>query len=315
MDIRLIAREDIEAPRWNGCVHYAHNSRIYGYTWYLDNICDGWLGLVEGNYESVFPLVWNQKIGSIKQLHQPLLCQQLGIFSVRACSQPRMRAFVEAIPDEYRYIDIALNSANGGFQPPAGYSLESRPNYILSLNKPYEELYAGYSSNLRRKLKKADKEGFYIAPTVKPELLAEMARQSNKERGIVIPERCYYSMMRMAYNAAHRGKGTIWGVYRQKDQSLCAAMLLLFNGARITNLFNASTAEGLELNAMAVLIDRLIEQQANKPAFIDFEGSAIEGVAQFYQSFGAELEPYYRLQRNNLPWWANIAKKLAALRR
>ena len=62
MDLRLLSREAIEAAKWNGCVHYASNSKIYGYTWYLDNVAEEWMGLVEGDYQSVFPLVFNQKL-------------------------------------------------------------------------------------------------------------------------------------------------------------------------------------------------------------------------------------------------------------
>ncbi|MEL7020062.1 MAG: hypothetical protein AAGK47_00510, partial [Bacteroidota bacterium] len=58
MDIQLIKREDIEKPRWDGCVHYSPNGNVFGYTWYLDAIAREWDGLVENNYESVMPLVY-----------------------------------------------------------------------------------------------------------------------------------------------------------------------------------------------------------------------------------------------------------------
>ena len=305
LELRLIRREDIEPARWNGCVYYAHNSRVYGYTWYLDNVCDAWDGLVEGNYESVFPLVWKEKLG-IKQLYQPLLCQQLGLFSVHVCSPTRLRAFLEAIPAEYRQINVQLNAGNGGFKPPEGFSIEERPNYVLLLDQPYEALRAQYSSNLKRNLKKAEQVGFYLNPTVKPETLAEMARAHHQAQGNPVPEAVYYTMMRLAYNAQHRGLGTILGAFRDSDHELCAAMLLVNNGPRMINLFNASTPAGLEQGAMPWLIDQLIQQNAGKPRVLDFEGSAIEGVARFYQSFGAELEPYYRLKAERLPWWAKF---------
>lgn len=101
MNIRRISREDIDDKKWNGCVHYASNGNPYGYTWHLDAISEVWEGLVEGDYESVFPLVWNEKLRLAKQLYQPFFAQQLGIYSINMLSAKRIESFLKAIPSEY----------------------------------------------------------------------------------------------------------------------------------------------------------------------------------------------------------------------
>jgi hypothetical protein len=59
---------------------------------------------------------------------------------------------------------------------------------------------------------------------------------------------------------------------------------------------------------MPYLIDLFIQSNSGKPAFIDFEGSSIDSIARFYQSFGAENLPYYNIKKNMLPWWLKWKK-------
>ncbi len=76
MEIKYLKREEIEDKKWNGCVHFAINNLPYAYTWYLDNVAEQWYGLVYGDYDLVFPLVWNRRWG-FNYLYQPFASQQL----------------------------------------------------------------------------------------------------------------------------------------------------------------------------------------------------------------------------------------------
>ncbi len=310
MEIKLLQRNEIEAARWNGCVHYAKNSKIYAYTWYLDNVCgQNWVGLVEGNYESVFPLVWNDKMLRIRQLYQPYLCQQLGIFSVNMLSKERIAAFLSAIPAQYKYWDIRLNDGNKNVLKLADkYQIETKVNYLIELNKPYEELRAAYSKNTKRNLKKAINAKLYLTAGLSPEEFVAAVKTAQEVKGIKHPEALYHTAHRIIYNCLHRGIGTILGVYTAQKK-LCAAMFLMTEGRAIVNLLNFSSPKGKDLGAMHHLVDALIQREAGKPKYIDFEGSAVEGIARFYKSFGAENNPYFQLQQNNLPWPLKWTKK------
>ena len=69
MEVRFVEHKDIDRPRWDGCVHYANNSLVYAYSWYLDNVSgEEWDALVEGDYESVMPLIPNHKIWGVPRL-------------------------------------------------------------------------------------------------------------------------------------------------------------------------------------------------------------------------------------------------------
>lgn len=304
MDIRFVPRDEIEKSRWDGCVHYAPNGFIYGYTWYLDNVAENWDGLVEGNYESVFPLVWNKKMFGIKQIYQPYLCQQLGVYSMNACSKPRLQAFLDAIPKEYKFIGMNMNDRNNLVKNIEGLTNERRSNYLLALNRSYEEIRGNYSTNLKRNIAKGKKHDLYITAGVKPEKFVDALRAYHEEHNKgLFPEQIYHTALRIIYNCLHRGLGNIMGIYLNGSDQFCAAIFQMYSGSRIINLLNVTTNEGRKVGAMHFLMDEIIQQNAGRPVVYDFEGSNIESIARFYKSFGAADTPYFSIEKNNLPWW------------
>jgi hypothetical protein len=308
MEIKLLKRNEIETAKWNGCIHYSSNSRIYGYSWYLDNVADDWWGLVEGDYESVMPLVWNDKLLKTKQIYQPFLTQQLGLFSMNICSKARIEFFLNAIPAEFRYVDMQLNFLNTDIAEFKNWKIELRTNFILDLKRPYEEIQKGYSNNLRRILKKQTEANLYATTDLKPETFISQVREFHTAQKNNIPEAFYHTALRVIYNCLHRGQGTIFAIF-DTEKRLCAAAFIVFDSYRLVNVINFSTEIGKELNAMHFLFDGLIQNNANTLKIFDFEGSNIEGVARFYESFGAINQPYPRLKYNNLPWYLKIVKK------
>lgn len=298
--IRYIKAADIDKHKWDSCIHFAINSRVYAYTWYLNQICEEWDGLVEGNYESVFPIIWNDKIPGFKQLHHPLLAQQLGLFSVHVLSDQRIAAFLEAIPNHYKRQTINFSSAIRLNDHP-DYQVEQRPNYKLWLDRPYEEIRAGYSSNIKRNLKKAERNELYGGASITPEQFVDFFKANHKGKIDVLTDKVGYTILRIMYQAMHRGAGFIATVQTQEGE-LCAASFFLINKGRITYLLPFTTEEGRQQGAMHFLLDIVIRKNALSPNVIDFEGSSIESIARFYKSFGAENEPYPVIKKNKLPF-------------
>jgi hypothetical protein len=301
MEIKLIKRDDIDRLKWDSCVHFATNGSIYGYTWYLDNVSENWEGLVEGDYESVMPLVWNDKLMNIKQIYQPFLAQQLGLFSVNALSPRRLQGFLEAIPKEYKKVVMHLNERNR-LKELEGFEVKERNNFILNLNDDYEVLEANYSKNHKRNLKKARNFDNVIGSNVKVEVLMENYK---KYQGVKIKdfkEDSYHAAHRIIYNALHRGRGFISSI-QNKEGELMAAAFFTISHNRMTLLFPSTTPAGRERNSMHLLLDMTIQMNSGRPMTLDFEGSQVESIARFYQGFGAKNKPYYQLSKNELPFW------------
>jgi hypothetical protein len=303
MNIQLLKREEIDDKRWNGCVHFAISAMPYAYTWYLDNVSEEWEGLVLGNYRAVMPLVFEKKWG-FSYLYQPFFTQQLGIFSDMPIAQNLVDAFFEKIPKKYQYIDIQLNESNPA---PEGFEAESRPNYLLELKESYENIRKGYSGNLLKNLARAEKNNLSYVNHLKPELFVDFYIENTAKKVSGFKEKHKHSMLRIIYQAQHYSMGGLAGVYRKNE--LVAANFLIFHPQRTINLMPAVSEEGKKMGAMAFLMDTVVKIGAGQRKFLDFEGSAIEGVAKFYESFGAKKTTYYRVKRNNLPAIIRFFKK------
>ena len=66
-------------------------------------------------------------------------------------------------------------------------------------------------------------------------------------------------------------------------------------------MISCITNDGKRVEANYFLYDRIINEFANTPVLLDFEGSDIEGIASFYQKFNPVNEEYPHIRYNNLP--------------
>ena len=77
---------------------------------------------------------------------------------------------------------------------------------------------------------------------------------------------------------------------------------------RFYYLMAASNSEGKQHRAMFSILHTFIQNNANTHAVLDFEGSEIPGVAQFYKGFGASNEPYFVTERHRIPLLGKFMK-------
>jgi len=203
-EVRFVKQEDIDKTKWNSCVHYAARGHLYGYMWYLNNVAREWDALVEGDYETVFPLFKKQQFGRRASLYQPDLVRETGIYSNHILSVKRIEKMLKAIPKEYGNIDLVLNE---GVKPPPnlGFDISTQVNHQIFLKVSYEELAEKYSDEVKSELAKAMKNDLIITSNVKPEKIAEFYKKYTKEKDKKVVEKNFHAYQRIMYNALHRG--------------------------------------------------------------------------------------------------------------
>ena len=283
MDIRFVTHEEIDKVKWNSCVHFASNGNIFGYKWYLDNVSKEWHGLIEGDYESVMPLVWRKNFWGRKTLYTPPLTRELGVYSVNILSAKRLHNFLQAIPPDFRSGHIDLNEQN---QPPpdAGGKRAARTNYQLALTGSYEELKEQYTPDLERgrigaKLRATN--------TLKPEKIADFYRQHSSDPAAV-KKVAFHAMQRIMYNALHRGWGSGSGILDENEQ-LLAVNFFLYSHGRAVSLVPVVSAAGRRHKALQLLFDLFIQAGAGRPLILDFNSDD-----PWYGRFGAMTNAYQR---------------------
>lgn len=280
MQIKHLKHNEINYQQWDTCVAKSKNRLVYTYSWYLDVVSPQWEALVADEYEYIMPLPIKRKAG-IPYLVQPVLAQQLGIFSPHALNVDIVKKFIRKIP--YRSYHLHLNEGNVLSD---SFTL---PNYTLDLNRVYEEIYARYSKNTKRNIQKAEKRGLTIQAGVSlPDFLDFYYKYADNQVNLLI-------VRKLLEEAYKHDALIILGVFT--DNTLISALALLKTDNRFFNLLPVSDNAGKESSAMFLIIDNTIKQYAGNDIIFDFEGSRTEGIARFYQGFGTTNNPYTEIKR------------------
>lgn len=295
MEIQFIRNEDIDKLKWNSCVHYANNGNVFGYKWFLDHVAKEWDGLIEGDYESVFPLVWRKNMFNRKELFQPHLMRELGLFSIHVLSRARLQNFLDAIPEEYKLIEIALNEQN---QPVEnnGFVLTKKANHQLTLNRSFEEIEQAYSQGLKQAIEEGEENGLLLTSSLKPETIADFYQKYTKDRTALSYN--FHALQRIMYNALHRGWGFASGVTNSKND-LLAANFFIYSHGKVMSLIPVVSPEGEKQKALEFLFHMLIRGQANRPLILDFNTQKEDQLAI---QFGANPNPFYHIRKDKRRW-------------
>jgi hypothetical protein len=291
MEIRLVKKENLDKIKWNSCVHYALNGNVFGYKWFLDSVSKEWDALVEGDYESVFPLFHTNF--DYSNYHQKLIKESV-IYSIHLLSQKRILAFIEAIPTNYKNIDIQFKN---GIQLPANknFELKQIKSHHLFLQSPYDTIQNNYSETLKDSLNNAKHHKLKPISSLKPEKIAALFKENSTKSKET--EAAFHAYQRIMYNAMHRGWGFASGIVDEKN-NLIAAAFFIYSHGKILTLLAPETAKGKTLGALDLLFDFFIRNNAGRPQILDFNTEEL-----YPKNFGGIQKKFQQLSFRKKSWW------------
>jgi hypothetical protein len=293
--VKYIKGDQIDREKWDRCIVNAVNGNICAYSWFLDIMCNGWDGLVAGDYAYVMPLSVSRRFG-IDYILQPRFIQQSGVLGIPSPDIQTVGDFIDGVPKNIKVIDYHFNDQN---TLSSEWDVEIRSNFLLKTDKSYEELKLAYSKNLKRNLKKSIYSGFYIIKNRNPEPLIQLFREESGSRFSFIKDENYSRLNRVIHACLSRGMAEVWSVYNRENE-MYAGIVWLFSHGKAVLYFSAQSKLGRSDEALAWLIDAFICEHASSGIILDFEGSVQPGLGRFYSSFGAVLQTYPRLTINKL---------------
>lgn len=296
--IKYVKHHFIDRSKYDHCVRMDERGLVYGYSWYLDTVCDAWDALVLDDYAAVWPLPARRKFG-ITYFYRPYGVQQLGIFSKTSLDDKVLAAFIAEMQRHCWYADVYLNEE----QIPVSKSIHKiklslNLNLVLDLGKTYQEVYSGYNQNTKRNIKKAQKNKLELFEQDSPKALLRSFR-SHRGDELQLSEDFYKNMEQLMFRCLHNHTGRIWTVYGENN-SLLAGAFFVDTEKRSTLLFSAITPEGREQQAMFFLLNEFFIYESGKGRLFDFEGSNNEALARFYKGFGSREQRYVGLRYNGL---------------
>jgi len=289
--IYYFERNEIDNLKYDHCIKSAVNSRIYAYSWYLDCVADNWDVLVLNDYEAVMPLPWRSKY-FIKYIYPPAWTQQLGVFSKNAISQNLLKEFISSIPKKFKKVTIQFNSGNDLNL----FKTQNRVNYILPLNKDYEEIYNRFNKNRKRVLNN-DSYDCKISDEL---CFAELILIAKRHYTFLSFTDFDYKKLKGLVNYLFKSNRILIYGISKIDNELIGGVLFLKSDYRITYLFSIMTPIAKKNNITSRTINLVIKEYSNSNYTLDFEGSMILGIASFFKSFGAVSEFYYQYKKDRL---------------
>ena len=290
MNIRYVAYDDIDRQLYNSCVHYALNGRAWGYKWYLEATARRFDVLVEGEYESVMPLVHDTTWSGRPRLYTPVFTPALGVFSVHVLSQKRMGYFLREADARFDVVDeLGFTGEPARNAEEVDWHWSDRRNYLLDIGgRDYETVAGEYDADLLRAIARAEAADLLVHGNQKPERVAEFM-VGHYPGG----ERLQHPMLRILYNALHRGWGWTTAV-TTRDGDLLATNVFVFTHGRVASLAPCESPAGREVGALDLLLDYAVRQAAGRPVTLDFA----DGDAARWTRFGASPERYWQTSKS-----------------
>ncbi len=310
MKISYLPQSSIDKQKWDLCINNAGNGLIYAYSFYLDAMSKHWDCLVmskgvlsENDYEMVMPLTWNKKY-SIHYLYQPFFCAQLGIFG-NNISAEIVKTFFENVPSKFKYWDFYLNRDN--LFSIKNYPMYERSNYILSLQKNYENLSKKFAQSHIRNIKRAAIQGNTVKKGISIDNVIELAKAQTKKFS-PITKKDYDNFSTLFEILKKKKMAVTYGVYAANNQ-LTASCVFVFSHQRAYYILAGNHPNGRTSGASHLMIDFFIKEHSGENLILDFEGSNIHSLAFFYKNFGATLEKYPGIKLNHLPAIVKLFKQ------
>lgn len=290
VSIKVLHWSMIDFQAWDNCIERSVQPRLNALSWYLQLTCPSWDGLVIGDYDAVLPFTYRGRY--LKWLVNPAFSQQLGLFTYDELCEVQIQAVVNQLK-RITLQSYSFNSANQSLVH-LMTGVNSRPNYVLDLSAPYEQIRQGFHSNTRRNIQSAGK----LSLEVRLISSVDIVNLKLQYPASGVSQSVYRVMPSLLSEIEKREMGFGMGVYC--EGRLIAGVFVSHYCNRLTYLLSASTDEGKEKKAMFLLVDHLIRQYCGTETLLDFEGSVIPGVARFFLGFGAREEVYYSVFRGNV---------------
>lgn len=296
-NIEILSSHEIDKIKWNTLVNDSKNGLVYAQSDFLDRMADNWAAVIVGDYESILPIPYRKKWGISYSYSVPFV-QQLGL--IGKVEDAKAAKIKSEIQKKFKYGTIQLNSGNAALAAHLGAS--PMPNMYISLQEPFSVLEKNFKKEVFRVSEKLIKDNWLYNSSIHAEECINLYRrmQGHKMKHIRV-----YDFERLI-QFCNENKNTTLQYFARAVQNrageICSVVLLLKDRKRIYNIINASTTQGRKAGTNYMLYYECLKEFSQQPILFDFEGSAIPGVAGFYNKFNPRKEFYHIWHYNALPF-------------
>lgn len=295
--IEILPSEKINKEKWNQLISQSSNGLIYAKSNYLDFVSDHWDGLVINDYETIMPIPWRTKAG-LKYAYTPAFTQQLGF--IGAPLHLPIESLMKRVYSTYRYGSILLNAGNSL----TAIITEATPklNLLLNLQRPFDQIKLMFRKDHLQNAQKALNNGLIFTEIIPINKAISFYQSINGSKTPHIAESNYQRLETYCDTVLQFNQLCFTRAVMNEQGDLLSSALFLQDEKRIYNIMNATSDMGRSEKANHLLFYQVIQAFSEKDLILDFEGSSIPGIKQFYEGFGCYEETYYLWHFNKLPF-------------
>ncbi len=306
LTIQYLKQHQINKAKWDDCINRSVNRLIYAQSFYLDAMAENWDAVVLNEYEAVMPLTWKRKWG-IAYLYQPAFIQQGGIFYTSELSKTTIKLFTEKAFTKFKFAEITFNYLNDSidFKDAA---LTMRTNFILPLSKNYGQISAGYHSSVTKDLKRCRQFNLQYHFSDDYLSILNLYQQLYQMRLPFFSKSDFRNFL-IICKKMQEENNLIIRKAEGLNGELLAAVILLKDNNRLFNIISCLTETGKYQGANHFLYDKIIQEFCNTDYILDFEGSDVKGIADFYRRFQSINQPYPYCKINRLNPFIKLFKR------
>ncbi|MFY0643824.1 MAG: hypothetical protein JXR19_05100 [Bacteroidia bacterium] len=284
--IEIISSAKINRKKWQDLLLNSEHATIYENLWYLDGMCSYEM-VIRSDYSGgmILPIRKNKGFTTYSQPPFVQQCRWIG----SEPSTDELKQLSALLQDRVAHIHINTNLQIPGFQQ------KKRVNLILSLKEEADSLYKEFRKDVRKNIKK-NLSSITVLKIDEADVAIDLYRKAYGALNKQIKQAHYQSLAELLKIAIQKNNAEILLCVDTQDHSnVLASMVFLKAHKRLHYILGAPTLEGRNRNALSVGIWSLIQDYAVRDMHLDFEGSSISNVANFYRGFGAEQEHFYEL--------------------
>lgn len=285
----------------------------FGQPWWLDAVAPGQWGeaTVERNGKTAARLPWARERLNIRGLRltrvgspplTPFLTPELdlgaGKLVTRLANEHKLlnALLADLPPADYTSFTFGPSFTNWLPFHWNGFAGSLRATYVLDGIQDLDAVWRGMSDDTRNVVRKAEKVLTVREDDDGSELAAAVASTFERQgRQTPLPEAL---LGRLVGAVRKRGLGTVLTAV-DPDGVAHGSLLVVRDGDRAYYLTGGTHAALRRSGAQSLLVWDAIRRSAEYVSVFDFEGSMIEGVANFFRGFGSTPVPYVQVTKTS----------------
>ncbi len=176
-----------------------------------------------------------------------------------------------------------------------GYSSHTRYSYLIDLSQAQETLWDNLSSQKRKSVNKAAKDGLVIKESNDYELIHTLIIQSLKRNGLYKNTEV---IRRILFSFASPNNSFSYVAY-QNNRPIGATFCVI-DGGKAVYLFGGFDADNKHHGAgVSCMWHSILKARSLQLRYFDFEGSMNADIERYFREFGGNIVPYYNIQKIN----------------